>query len=114
MSASTRPPRVHIRRALLLTLVVLAAGCSTRPDAHHDRDPAADAAPGDCAALQADVRNAEQAVAEAQEQKQNAWKAVVPFAVVARQAQARSTGAQAERQLERLRGAQRRQGCAVE
>lgn len=93
--------------ALAVTLAAM-TGCAQTPSA-----PAAAsaAAPTDCAQLDADIGSAEQALHDAQERQQSAWKAVIPFAVAARHAQARSAGAQAQQQLDALHSTHRQQGC---
>jgi hypothetical protein len=93
--------------ALLVALAAM-TGCTQTPIA---TAAASAAVPADCAHLDVDIAGAEQALNDAQERQQSAWKAVIPFAVAARHAQARSAGAQAQQQLDALRDAQRQQGC---
>jgi hypothetical protein len=64
----------------------------------------------DCTRLEADVARAEQARRAAVEQSDNAWKAVVPFVVLARKASAKSALEEADKTLAALK-AQASQGC---
>ena len=64
----------------------------------------------ECTRLEAVVAPAEQARRAAVEQSDNAWKAVVPFVVLARKASARSALEEADRTLAALK-AQASQAC---
>jgi hypothetical protein len=64
-----------------------------------------------CAALSAEIADTQAAVQTATERKSNAWKLVVPFAVLARHAQAGNELDKAEQQLADLRTQATRAGC---
>lgn len=89
----------------LLAQAGLATACATGPQT----PPTADGA--DCAQLQARLAQTEQARREAQQQKQDAWKVLVPFAVAARHAQAGKAMDAAEQQQAALKAAAQKQGC---
>lgn len=89
---------------LLLALAVLAPGCASPPPS-----PAA-AAPG-CRQLAAEITRTQETRRAALEKEQNAWKAVIPFAVAARYASGRSAAGKADKRLQELRAEYSRQGC---
>jgi hypothetical protein len=57
----------------------------------------------DCEQLDAEMARAEQARRQAAEDSDNAWKAVVPFAVLARKARAKSAQDEADKRLAALK-----------
>lgn len=57
----------------------------------------------DCGTLPARLERAEQARRAAQDDSDNAWKAVVPFAVLARKASAKAALDEADRKLTELK-----------
>ncbi len=59
--------------------------------------------PIDCDQIQAEIARTEQARRAAAEQSETAWKAVVPFAVLARKASAKSALADADKRLAELK-----------
>jgi hypothetical protein len=69
-------------------------------------------AAADCSAIAASIAQTEQERRDALEQGDSAWKAVVPFAVLARKAKARSAVEQADARLVELQAASGRQGCS--
>jgi hypothetical protein len=80
--------------------------------------PAAGSAPAtasatllSCDALDGEIARVEQARRAAQDDSDNAWKAVVPFVVLARKASAKSAQAEAERRLAELNQARQRCGA---
>jgi hypothetical protein len=89
-----------------LALSALVAACASTPPS--DMQVAA----LDCSALQTElVRNADAQRAAAQQQ-QDAWKAVVPFAVMARYGQGKAAAAESEQRQADLQAQAARQGCA--
>jgi hypothetical protein len=73
---------------------------------------AAQAEPTDCATVGAEIARSEEAKRVALEQKQDAWKVVVPFAVVARYAKGKAASSDADKRLAELNAQYARQGCA--
>lgn len=67
---------------------------------------------GDCSRLGADIAQTGEQRREAIEQGESAWKAVVPFAVLARKAKAKSVVEAADARLVELQAASERQGCS--
>ena len=59
--------------------------------------------PIDCTQLEAEIARAEEARRAALEQSETAWKAVVPFVVLARKAKAKSALDEADRKLAELK-----------
>jgi hypothetical protein len=70
-------------------------------------DIAASAPPGitayDCARFDSDIGRTEAARRDALEQSENAWKAVVPFVVLARKVSSKATVDEADKKLAELR-----------
>ena len=100
----------------LLVASALVAGCAgTRPPTGKSGAlPAtlpADTPTADCRDLGAEIAKFENARRAAQEKERDAWKAVVPFAVVARKASGRADTEKAEKKLEKLRAEYTQQGC---
>jgi len=89
-----------------LALAALATACTTGPQTRPT------AGSGECAQIRTRLAAAEQAHREAQQQKQDAWKAIVPFAAVARRLQADQALDAAEHQQAALQAAARNQGCS--
>lgn len=96
--------------ALLLVSGALAAcaGAPTTSDA-----PAITAA-SDCRSLAAEIHRTQEARAQALQQQQDAWKVIVPFAVAARHASAKSAVGDADDRLATLNAEARRRGCAMD
>jgi hypothetical protein len=67
----------------------------------------------DCTALDAEIARVEQARRAAIEQNDNAWKAVVPFVVLARKASAKSALEDADKRLAELKAQAQAQRCAA-
>jgi hypothetical protein len=97
--------------SLLATL--LAAGCAT-PAATSPAatTPAAAEPAADCSALAAQISATREAKRVAQEQEQSAWKAIVPFAVMARYAGGKTAAAEADQRLAALEDQFNRQACS--
>jgi uncharacterized MAPEG superfamily protein len=66
----------------------------------------------DCEQLQAEIARVEQARRKAADDSDNAWKAVVPFVVLARKASAKGAVGDADKRLAELK-AQATQRCPV-
>lgn len=64
-----------------------------------------------CAPLEEQIARAEQARRAAREKEDNAWKAVVPFAVAARYASGRAAQNDAQQTLDGLRAQAAQLGC---
>lgn len=92
---------------ILTALAALLGACATP----HQPAPSTGAG-ADCAQLQSRLADAEKARREAQQQKQDAWKVIVPFAVAARHAQAGKALDVAEQQQAALKAAAQKQGCS--
>lgn len=100
--------RVVLALPALFEIASLIAGCTHAP-AKSAASPGAVVA--DCRQLGAEIASTEAARRAAQEKEKEAWKAVLPFAVVARHAKGKAEGAQAEQRLAGLRSQYGRQGC---
>ena len=106
---STRHRSHHeVRAFALAATLLLAAGCATAPEppgaaARNDAVPV-----GDCARLHDDIASAEQARKAAAEQSGNAWKAIVPVAVLALKASGAAAVSDADRKLTALKVQARR------
>lgn len=73
---------------------------------------AAPATPGDaCLRITADIERAEQARKAAVEKGDNAWKTILPFAVIARKASSKAAVDDADKQLAALRRQAEAEGC---
>jgi hypothetical protein len=83
------------------------SGCASLPDAPEPR-----AAATSCEAIGAEAVRVAEAKRVAVEKEQDAWKAVVPFAVAARYASGKAAGDEAGRQLAALQVRSGQQGCA--
>jgi len=99
-------PRIPSQISLASVLLALLAGCASAP--------ATRAAPkaADCRQLSAEIASAEEARRAAMEKQQSAWKAVIPFAVAARYASAKSSSGRADQRRAELQTQFKRQGCA--
>jgi hypothetical protein len=100
-----------IRPALvsIVTLGAALAGCASAPPVKVA--PAATST-RDCLQLGEAIANAEKARRAAEERKQQAWKVVVPFAVIARYAHAKSSIVQTDKDLDQLHAEFNSQRCA--
>lgn len=92
----------------MLAAAALTTGCASAPA--RTAAPAASIAQA-CGALAADIARAETARLAASQKQQDAWKAVIPFAIAARYARAQAEGAEADQALAALTIEFTRQGC---
>jgi hypothetical protein len=102
--------KYHLGNALPLLGLATAAlmsGCASAPDVAGMPSPAS----GECSELLAHITIMEETKRSALEKQQGAWKAVIPFAVVARYAEGKSSAADAEKRLKELKTELARQGC---
>jgi hypothetical protein len=102
--------RHHATRphASLLAIAALATGCATHP-AQPDPAPAYALHCGD---LNLQISRAERDKQDAQQTRDNAWKAVVPFVVAGRYIGSTKAANQADERLGQLRLESARKGCA--
>lgn len=100
--------RIALSLASLVAIATLATGCTHAPAAA--TAPSASATT-DCRQLSAQIASAEQARRAAREQEKEAWKAVVPFAVVARYAKGKAAAENADKQLDKLYADFKLKGC---
>ena len=96
--------------AAFAAITALAGCASTAPTASARTDTAAASAPS-CAQLDADIAQTDEALRTAKAKGQDAWKAVVPFAVAARYASGQAAANDAAQQLDALRAEAARLGC---
>jgi hypothetical protein len=78
--------------------------------------PATPTPPGaalDCAAIEAQVDAAAQQQRAAAQQQRDAWKAVVPFAVMARYGQGKAAASESQQRLDELQQHAALRGCAI-
>lgn len=95
--------------ATLLTVVI--AACANAPrQAPYADEVAVQTAPT-CAQIDEQLARAEEARRAANEKGQNAWKAVVPFAVAARYASGKAASNEAEEAIAGLRSQAALRGC---
>ena len=95
--------------SIALTLAVLAPWAAAQASAQGPRTLPASA----CAQLAAEAERAEGARRAAVEEGENAWKAIVPFVVLARKASSKAAVEGADRKLADLKAQSQRQGCGV-
>jgi hypothetical protein len=94
---------------LLVGMLAVAPGCATPPQAAGHPGQIG-AAPGrECDRLEAEIARTEQARGVAAEQGANAWKAVIPLAVLAQKASSTAAVHDADRKLAALKSEAR--GC---
>lgn len=101
-----KPSSIAATAALTLITLGGVVACASAP-----QQQAAAAAALDCAALDAEIARAAQAQQAAAQQRQDAWKAVVPFAVMARYGQGKAALDASEQRLAELQAQATRQGC---
>lgn len=92
--------------ALAFAFGTALVACAQTPSA-----PATAAATLDCAALAGEIRAATEARGAAEEQQQDAWKAIVPFAVAARYARGKAAAQESQQQLAELQRQAVARGC---
>ena len=97
-----------IRITTGLALVAAVAACAQAPTR-----PATPVAALDCAALEAQIDTATQQQRAAARQQHDAWKAVVPFAVMARYGQGRAAATESQQRLDALQHQAALRGCAI-
>ena len=112
MRSTRLQPRRNAGAFVLAGMLALVAGCASPPRASGSeplaQDPAVPAA--ECARLGNEIAQAEQARHVAAERSDNAWKAVVPVAVVALKASGTAAVHDADRKLLALKV--RAEACA--
>jgi hypothetical protein len=106
--------RFSISPASLLCLAIasLMGGCASNPMANQAGSNPPPATIASCNDLRNAITVAEAARHEAAQRGDNAWKAVVPVAVVARYASSKKAGSDATERLAELQAAADRKGCA--
>ena len=97
-----------IPSTMTVTLVALLAACAQTPST-----PAVSMAALDCAAIEAQIDKAAQQQRAAAQQQHDAWKAVVPFAVMARYGQGKAAASEAQQRLDELQQHAALRGCAI-
>ena len=95
--------------ATLLTLMI--AACANAPRHSPQADEVAMPSAPTCAQLDEQLARTEEARRAADEKGQNAWKAVVPFAVAARYASGKAAANEAEDTIAELRSQAALRGC---
>jgi hypothetical protein len=94
--------------ALSLALGALLMACAQTP-----APPATQVAALDCASLASELHAAAESQRVAEQQQQDAWKAVVPFAVVARYAKGKAAAQGSEQRLAELQRQAATRGCPM-
>jgi hypothetical protein len=89
-----------------LTLTALIGACASAPPVD------APVAALDCNAVETELQRNAEAHRAAEQKQQDAWKAVVPFAVMARYGQGKAALAESEQRQADLQAQAARQGCA--
>ena len=104
MRSTRLDPRRHVRAFLVAGALVLAAGCASSPDSREQPLAQVDVVPAvECARLGDEIAQAEQARSVAAERSGNAWKAVVPVAVLAVKASGTAAVHEADQKLAALK-----------
>jgi hypothetical protein len=91
-----------------IAFAVVLAACAQTPSA-----PQTQTAAIDCRAIEAQIDSAAQQQRTAEQQQHDAWKAVVPFAVLARYGQGKAAAAESQQRLEALQQQAALRGCAI-
>jgi len=91
-----------------VSLVAVLAAC-----AHTPAPPDTRLAGFDCAGIEAQLDTAAQQRRAAAQQRQDAWKAVVPFAVMARYGQAQAAADASQQRLDELHRQAALRGCEI-
>jgi len=97
----------HRHPLAALALCAWLCACASQPT------PASPAAAPDCAALDNEVRAAQQAQRAAEQQQQDAWKAVVPFAVMARYGKGKAAADESQQRVLALQQEAALRGCVA-
>jgi hypothetical protein len=92
---------------LALACGALVCACASQPT------PTPQVGSLDCDALGREVRAAEDAQRAAAQQQQDAWKAVVPFAVMARYGKGKAAADESQQRLDALHQEAALRGCAI-
>lgn len=100
--------RLSASRASLLAVAALLASCAS---SRTPENPTAQASL-ECGQLATETARTQAARQEALEKQQDAWKVVIPFAVVARYASGKSAVSDADARLAELQEQSGRKGCA--
>jgi ABC-type transporter MlaC component len=112
---NTAMERSTLTLASLFAVTLLAAGCASAPNTVTAPETKAAApftiATADCSQLNAEISKTIVEKRTAREKEQGAWKAVVPFAVMARYVSGKSAAESADKQLDKLYAEFNRQGC---
>jgi hypothetical protein len=101
--------RIPYRSHVLLAAALLATGCATQPATTASRNATESF---DCTLLAKEIALARETRRNAQQKEQDAWKALLPFAVAGRYASAHADVSQADQLLARLEADATRKGCA--
>lgn len=91
-----------------IALAALLAACAQTPSARGTSTAALD-----CRAIEAQIDSVAQQQRAAEQQQHDAWKVVVPFAVMARYGQGKTAATESQRRLEALRQQAALHGCAI-
>jgi hypothetical protein len=94
--------------SLSIAIATIMSGCATSPQMAPAPAPAASL---DCRTISAEIAAAKETRRAANESGDNAWKAVIPVAVVARFAQGKKTAAEAQERIEQHQAAASRKAC---
>ena len=109
MTSMPRRAGHHLSVFLLVGMLAVAPGCATPPGTADHPGQSGAAAGRECDRLEAEIARTEQARSVAAEQGANAWKAVVPVAVLAQKASSSAAVHDADRKLAALKSEAR--GC---
>jgi hypothetical protein len=97
-----------VKRLAWLGLALLGLSAAAEPDTVDPPTPPSEA----CTRITAEIERAGQARKQAAEKGDNAWKTVLPFAVIARKASSKAAVAEADKQLGALRRQFEAEGCS--
>lgn len=98
----------HPTTAMALACAAVLAACAHTPAAQDAQTAALD-----CASLEAQIDTTAQAQRHAEQQQHDAWKAVVPFAVVARYGRGKAAAGESAQRLAELQQHAALRGCAI-
>ena len=95
-----------------LAFATVLFGCATAPQPSSSATPAA-VRELDCRQLSAEIAAAKEVQRAALDKEENAWKAVIPVAVVARYAQGKKAAGEAQQRIGELQAAAQRKACVT-
>jgi hypothetical protein len=100
--------RVFLTAVPVIAATLVLGACASAPD-----ESAARTAALDCTAIDGEMTRVTEAQRAAEQQQHDAWKVVVPFAVMARYGKAKAAADESRQQLADLQQQAASRGCAI-